>query len=118
MDTKIILGGVVGIVVIVAVVMMTNQGSAAPGKYDDFAKCLTNSGATMYGTDSCTYCKAQKSDFGSSFQYVDYVNCDVLGGDCQAAGVSAYPTWDFNGQKLTGKQDLVYLSSITECPLP
>jgi len=116
MDPKIIGIGVIVIVAIAAILLM-NQGPPAPGKYDAFARCLTDAGVTMYGTDSCTYCKAQKSDFGNSFQYVNFVNCDSNRAACDAAGVRAYPTWDYNGAQLTGKQNLQYLSSITSCPL-
>jgi hypothetical protein len=93
------------------------QGTAGPGRYDDFAKCLTREGATIYGTDTCTFCKDQKSDFGSSFQYVDYVNCDYEKSQCDLAGVSAYPTWTYDGNRLRGKQKLSYLSDLTGCRL-
>jgi hypothetical protein len=50
--------------------------SRQPSRYDTFADCLTESGAKMYGTDWCPHCKNQKKLFGSSFDKVDYINCE------------------------------------------
>jgi thiol-disulfide isomerase/thioredoxin len=32
----------------------------SPGKYDEFAKCLTDNGAKFYGAFWCPHCQAQK----------------------------------------------------------
>ena len=34
-----------------------------PGKYDGFAQCLKDKGATFYGAFWCPHCKAQKALF-------------------------------------------------------
>lgn len=117
MNTMFIIIGVIVIIAIAAAVMSMNQEPLGPGPYDDFAQCLTSEGAVMYGTDSCTYCKAQKADFGNSFQYINYVNCDFDSGACDAAGVRGFPTWTYELAKLEGKQSLNYLSDLTGCPL-
>ncbi len=88
-----------------------------PGAYDDFAKCLTNNGAVMYGTDWCHVCKDQKALFGKSFDYVNYKNCDASKSECDAAGVSGYPTWRINGTNYVGLQSLEKLASLTDCSL-
>ena len=44
-------------------------------KLDDFAKCLTQKSVVMYGAYWCPHCQAQKKLFGSSFKYVNYVEC-------------------------------------------
>jgi glutaredoxin len=70
----------------------------------------------MYGTDWCPHCQAQKRLFGSSFQYVNYVNCDLSADACQVAGVQGYPTWVFpNGKSLSGEQELETLASQVAC---
>lgn len=58
---------------------------AEPGEYDEFARCLSSKNITMYGTDWCRYCKKQKSMFGKSFKYVNYVNCDYEKIKCKSA---------------------------------
>ena len=91
--------------------------SDKPGNYDTFAKCLTEKDITMYGTERCTYCKAQKKLFGSSFQYVDYIDCDRYKDECLRAGVSGYPTWNINGQNYPGEMQLARLASLSGCEL-
>lgn len=97
-------------------------GAAIVGEYDDFAKCLTESGAKMYGAYWCPHCKSQKEMFGSSFQYINYIECAPGGDDadpmaCQAAGISGYPTWIINGQKYPGSKSLEQLSELSGCQL-
>ena len=58
----------------------------SPGKYDDFAICLAENGAKMYGTDWCSHCKDQKLLFGKSFKYVDYTDCDLNKDACTLCG--------------------------------
>lgn len=85
---------------------------------DEFAKCLSDKGVAMYGAYWCPHCLAQKAAFGSSFQFVKYVECTEDVKKCTDAGVTGYPTWVFpDGRKLTGEQSLETLSSETSCPL-
>ena len=39
--------------------------SKKPGPLDDFAKCLTENGAVMYGAPWCKYTAGQKAMFGT-----------------------------------------------------
>ena len=89
----------------------------SPGIYDDFAKCLTKAGAIMHGTDWCPHCKNQKAMFGSSFRFVNYVNCDKEKETCLRAGVDGYPTWTIRGKNYAGVQALEKLSALTNCSL-
>src|SRR3989338_10574613 len=43
-----------------------------PGLVDDFAKCLTEKGAVMYGAPLCKYTAGQKAMFGNSMRLIDY----------------------------------------------
>jgi len=84
--------------------------------YDDFAKCLTEKGATMYGTEWCGYCKKQKGMFKESFVHVNYVDCDQEKIKCQQAGVRGYPTWGFSdGPNKSGVQEFSTLAQKTGC---
>lgn len=87
------------------------------GTYGDFAKCLTENGAKMYGTEWCGYCKNQKEVFGSSFQFVDYVDCDKNKAECSATGITGYPTWVINGNSYPGMKPLDSLADISGCEL-
>ena len=92
-------------------------------KYDDFAQCLTERGAVMYGSFSCGACQRQKLEFGSAFRYISYVECNPNGKDshtdlCEAGGIEYMPTWIYNGEKHFGYQTLGELAQMTGCRLP
>ena len=104
--------------VFLVVIAMGCAGSAE--KKDTLAKCLTEKGVKMYGAFWCQHCKNQKADFGDSFQYIDYVECDPAGTnpkpqECRDAGVTGYPTWVIDGAQYPGEQDLNTLAKISGC---
>jgi len=87
---------------------------------DLLAKCLTDKGVKMYGTYWCDNCANQKAMFSSSFQYVTYVECDAGGQnakpeECQAAGISGYPTWIINEKQYAGEQSITKLKELSGC---
>ena len=92
--------------------------------YDTFAQCLTGKGVKMYGAYWCPHCKEQKQMFGSSFKYVNYIECATPGTNiqnpiCAKAKIKGYPTWEFaDGSRIPGKLDFDTLSQKTNCPLP
>ncbi|MDP3003894.1 MAG: hypothetical protein Q8N43_00035 [Candidatus Azambacteria bacterium] len=88
-------------------------------RLDNFAKCLASKNITMYGTYNCPHCLNEKKAFGSSFQYVSYVECTQEPNKCVDAGIMEIPTWIFpDGKKLVGEQGLEKLSQESDCPLP
>lgn len=106
------------IVLFISIILLAINGcSNKPGEYDAFAKCLSAKDITMYGTEWCSYCKKQKEEFGKSFQYVNYVDCDFQRSECDKAGVRSYPTWQINGELYTGKQPLSRLAYLSGCVL-
>ena len=117
----------VGISIIVVTLLFTfagiflvarNQQPANTG-LDDFAKCLSGKGAVMYGAAWCSHCQKVKAAFGSSFQYISYVECPQNPQKCVSEGVTGYPTWKFtNGSVLEGEQSLQKISEVSACPLP
>ncbi|MBN2330584.1 MAG: hypothetical protein JXC85_02110 [Candidatus Aenigmarchaeota archaeon] len=115
---------VIAIIVVLGIVLMssvyvsnTSPPDVPPGKYDGFAQCLTEQGAVMYGTDWCSNCKEQKALFGTSFDYVDYFNCDYNKDACREIGVSGYPTWGIGGKMYPGKQTLEELTALSGCEM-
>ncbi len=88
------------------------------GMHDAFARCLTQKGLVMYGTEWCPHCQEQKQLFGPSFKYVTYVNCDLQPDACNAANVTTYPTWVYpEGPVTEGTQPLSALADRASCPL-
>ncbi len=84
---------------------------------NDLARCLTANNVTMYGTEWCGHCKAQKKMFGEGFVLVDYVDCDEDRDKCTAAGVKGYPTWVINGENHPGQQPLEKLAFLSGCEI-
>lgn len=82
--------------------------SVSPGKYDDFAKCLTEKGAAMYGEDWCKYTLAQKGMFGKSFKYINYHVKE---------GLKLRPTWVIDGVTYETVQSFERLSALTGCKI-
>ena len=100
---------------ILTILFLSACTTSQPGKLDEFAQCLTENDATMYGTEWCPHCAAQKEMFGSSFQYVNYVDCDKNRQACTNAGVKGYPTWQIGGANYEGSQKLYDLAKNTGC---
>ncbi|MFH1683004.1 MAG: thioredoxin domain-containing protein [Candidatus Woesearchaeota archaeon] len=94
----------------------TGKANTAVG-YDTFAQCLTDKGVKMYGAEWCSHCQNQKAMFGSSFQYVDYVDCEQSQQECSIAGIQGYPTWKISGNDYPGEQSFERLASLSGCKL-
>ena len=110
----------IGFIVVVALVWYF---SSRPGKYDNFAQCLTDEGVKMYGAYWCPHCQAQKKLFGASWKFIDYIECATPGTDtpkpvCVVAGIKSYPTWEFGAdRKVSGELTLEQLASFSGCEL-
>jgi ABC-type lipoprotein release transport system permease subunit len=96
-----------GGVALVIIALIVNS-ALSPGKYDEFAKCLTEKGAVMYGEDWCRYTNAQKAMFGKSFKYIKYV---------QKPDIKVRPTWVINGKTYETVQSFERLSALTGCKI-
>lgn len=121
MDRKIILA-IVGISLLligIGVFFATRSQPPKTSNLDSFAQCLTQKQVTMYGSASCSHCLAQKRSFGSSFQYVTYVECPANPKVCTDKNILGYPTWTFpDGSRLEGEVSLSQLSEKSGCQLP
>lgn len=125
---KIFLAVLVVLIVALGVTAIVRGGGGAKepqsGVYDQFATCLADRGATFYGAFWCPHCKEQKKMFGSSQQYLNYVECSTPDGQgttqiCKDKNVTGYPTWDFaDGTRENGTLSLEALATKTACVLP
>ena len=95
-----------------------------PGKFDDFAQCISDSGATFYGAFWCPHCQEQKRIFGASERLLPYVECSTPDRQnqtqvCIDTEITSYPTWeDANGERYNGVLSFEKLAEITSCELP
>ena len=130
-QAKVVLSLCILILVVAGGYLITKKISSLTGKgilttgeseLDRFAKCLTEQNIKMYGAYWCKHSQNQKQMFGSSFQYIDYIECDPKGKNanpeaCIEAGIPGYPTWIINGKQYPGEQTLKRLSDLSKCDL-
>lgn len=102
-------------------VLVIGAGCGEKVNYDDFAKCLTDSGVKMYGAYWCSHCQNQKKMFGNSWEYINYVECSLPNRvgqteECRETGIKGYPTWEFqDGKRIEGKLSFEQLSQYSNC---
>jgi glutaredoxin len=82
---------------------------------DSFARCLTAKGVVMYGSATCPHCSNQKALFGSSFQYINYVECTEQYQLCNDKGIRGVPTWEINGTHYEGERTFKMLAQLSGC---
>ncbi|ESA37201.1 membrane protein [Leptolyngbya sp. Heron Island J] len=90
----------------------------APSYESQLAEHLSNTEATMYGAYWCPHCARQKQFFGNAAPLLPYVECDARGANpqvelCNAVGISAYPTWQINGEFYLGVQPVWRLAALS-----
>jgi thiol-disulfide isomerase/thioredoxin len=113
--TVIVVGGLVGLLVVQA---------KKPGKYDQVAQCITDSGTKFYGAFWCPHCQATKAMFGKSAKKLPYIECSEADGTgqlkvCTDAKIEGYPTWVFpDGSRLSGERTMEELAAKTNCEAP
>ena len=111
------------IIVILVIIALFYYSVKKPGKYDEFAKCLSNKDAKMWGAYWCSHCAEQKRIFGKSFEFVKYIECGVPGDTskqteiCSREGIRSYPTWEIDGERIEKVMEIGELSSLTGCKI-
>lgn len=94
---------------------LTGMFAASGPNYDNFAKCLTDKGIVMYGSNTCPHCQNQKKMFGNSFKYVTYIDCIDNSTQCTEKGIQFIPDWYINGKFYTGEKTIEELKSLSGC---
>ncbi len=106
-----IIASIIG-VVILATAAYSIYSINKPGLYDNFAKCLNEKGAVMYGAmDWCKYTQGQRAMFGKSFKYINYHEFQDL------PGIKKTPTWIINGAWHENVQSFDKLAALTGCKI-
>lgn len=106
-----IIASVIGIIIL-ATAAYSIYSMNKPGPYDNFAKCLTEKGAAMYGAMGwCKYTQGQKAMFGKSFKYINYHDFKDL------PGIKTTPTWVINGAWHENVQSFDKLAALTGCAI-
>lgn len=108
--------GLIGMIIAFSIATSISY-SQKPGKFDDFASCLSDKGAIVYGNDFCSYTAKQLNYFGKSKRNLDYVKCIDEQELCDSKGIKITPTWEYDGKMYEGVQKFERLSLITGCEI-
>ena len=114
-------GGAIAILFVLLISLAATGNMPGANKHKDFAQCLSEKGAVMYGAFWCAHCKSQKQDFGKAFSYVNYIECSSPDGRsqtrvCTSANITGYPTWEFaDGSREGGRVAMGKLAEKTGC---
>lgn len=90
-----------GLIFLVFILWPSDQGN-----YDPLAQCLTEKGVVMYSSFRCGVCARTKAMLGSSFQYINEIECHPQGPNaqtqlCVEKNIEGTPTWAINDAKGT-----------------
>jgi glutaredoxin len=66
MDAEDVILGIFGSLILVAGGFLIFTGGSTNTQHYDFAACLADEGATMYGYDACSHCARQKALIGTT----------------------------------------------------
>lgn len=106
-----------------------DRGAVEPTQeeLEKFARCLTEQGLVMYGSITCSGCRAQRKAFGKAFAHITEIECNphienAQVDRCLAKKIEKTPTWIMESQgqevkRLVGYQLLEDLSSFASCEL-
>ena len=118
------------LITVVIVSFVTAWGVFAPKleekarAYHSFAKCISLSGAQLYGINTSQASFRQKKLFGNAGSDLPYIECSINFDfsnqvqACREKQINTYPTWIFaDGQRREGVLSKDQLSLITGCEL-
>ena len=117
----------------ISVCVFANKAHADASRFEDptqetlveLATCLTKKGWVMYGSFTCSACRAQRKGFGKAFSHVDEVECNPHAPNtevqrCLKMKIKKTPTWimEKDGKevkRIVGYQLIEDLASLTNC---
>ncbi len=94
-----------------------------PPNYDNFAKCLAEKGLKVYGSELCSACRAEMKIFGSSWRFLNMIECNPnidgnKADECLEVEVKKTPTFIMGDKRTDGFKLLDELSEFSGCELP
>jgi hypothetical protein len=83
------------------------------------ARCLSERGWVMYGSVTCSACRAQRKAFGEAFELIEEVECNPHApgtqvNRCLERGIRRTPTWiqEARGEELQRLEDYQLLEAL------
>ena len=92
------------------------------GNNDTLTQCMTEKGVVMYSSFRCGVCARTKAMLGSSFKYVNEIECHPQGPNaqtelCVAKNIEGTPTWainDANGNEIKRNTGFLSIEQLRE----
>jgi len=113
--------------ILILLILLSGCSQKEVTELDSFAQCLKDEGVKMYGSMTCSICAKQKTLFGTSFQYINEIECHPRGKNpqtelCLQKDIQKTPTWilEKDGieiKRLKGYQTLEKLSELSGCSM-
>ncbi len=128
MKKEFLIALLVFIIVLSSCTSQTTEQSSqtSSANLDSFAQCLKEKGVKMYGSYICSACLATKKMFGSSFEYIEEIECHPKGPNpqtdlCLKRDIKKTPTWILEKEgteinRLEGYQTFELLGEFSGCP--
>lgn len=109
------------VLILILVLSACSTDKVPQEKIESLAKCLSENNVVMYGAFWCPHCARSKKNFGPSFQYINYVECDPRGDNeqselCLEKKIESYDTWEFaSGERVIGEPSFEVLAEKSGC---
>ncbi len=107
---------------IMLMLLVTIQSASANER---LARCMAGQGWIMYGSVTCSACRAQRKAFGEAFTHITEIECNphIPGNQvdrCLERKIRKTPTWLLEKEgveirRIEGYQLLEYLATLTGC---
>jgi|SRR3989344_4800811 len=115
----------IALILLVIIAFMIFKPSDELGEFDSLVDCMASKDVKMYGAYWCSHCNDQKElfrDSKDSFKEKLYIECaeDAFNNErekCIQAGITGYPTWIINGEKVLGTKSMKQLAELSGCEL-
>lgn len=96
---------------------------SGPGQYDKLAQCIKKQEVIFYGAFWCPHCQRTRAEFGTSQQYLPYVECSNPDGQSQTQicidkKITSYPTWIRpDGAQMGGEHPIGEWAAFSGCTI-
>jgi hypothetical protein len=111
-----ILSTVFIILVIGAILFFVTRGNPTGAVVSDSVAKYIGAHSVVYVQTGCSACQAQEAEFGSSWKYINSIDCIANKTNLQActiANIKVTPTWVINGKQYLGVQTIATLENLT-----
>jgi hypothetical protein len=99
------------VAVIIFAIILINQ--SVNGNVPKSTAICIGENAKLYTKFGCPACETQENMFGTSYQYLNAIDCFFEIEECST--ITHTPTWIINDTKYTGVQSIETLKELTGC---